>query len=583
MEELRFGRYEVRSMIGQGAMGKVYGAYDPRTKRPVAVKVIKDEILSQDENGDFLRRFQREARAAGSLSHPNIITVFDVGENYFVMEYLEGETLSSLLAKRGPLSLDETLQIVTPIADALAFAHGRGICHRDIKPANIMVSQDGRPIITDFGLAHLESTVMTTSGQFLGSPSYMSPEQIRGDAMAPSADLYSLSVVTYEMLTGRRPFSGENITTLVYNVVNSPPCPPHEHNPSLPRDYHDVFVRALAKDPGERFASFSEFVAALNGAHFDRVTSPRAFGEETLVLDSKSVSTKPSVPHAAHPGGRKAIPAVFVLAVLSASLLVQWYGRAPRYEVRIQTDPPGARVVVDGKEFGPSPVGLQSLGQGKHTVRVTKEGFLPLEEVFELTSASRAESLDFALQPANVILFVDSTPPGAAVTIDGSSAGSTPLEEVELEAGQHEVLVARDGYETWRSVVAARGGETVNLVARMRSIGRGGSRPAATSIRPGQLVELGPDDKPARRITGEPPGYPREARRLEQQGRVTLEFVVTDEGVPIDIRVVESAGSVLDDAVRESVAKWRFEPAEKNGVKVSVKMRIRHTFRLGTK
>ncbi|HXV61485.1 MAG TPA: TonB family protein [Vicinamibacteria bacterium] len=583
MQELRFGRYEVRSVIGQGAMGKVYGAYDPRTKRPVAVKVIKDEILSQDENGEFLRRFQREARAAGSLSHPNIITVFDVGENYFVMEYLEGETLSSLLAKRGPLPLDETLQIVSPIADALAFAHDKGICHRDIKPANIMVSRDGRPVITDFGLAHLESTVMTTSGQFLGSPSYMSPEQIRGDVMSPRADIYSLCVVTYEMLTGRRPFSGENITTLVYNVVNSTPIPPHEHNPCLPRDYHDVFVRALAKDPEERFASFSEFVAALNGTDSERVTVSGAVGEQTLVLDPGSVSPKPSVSREAHSGGRKAVAAVFVLAVLSASLLVQWYGRAPRYEVRIQTDPPGANVVVDGTEFGPSPIGLPSLGEGKHSVRVTKDGFLPLEEVFELTGASRAESLRLALQPANVILFVDSTPPGGLVTIDGSSVGKTPLEEIELDPGQHEVHVARDGYETWRSVVAARGGESVNLVARLRSIGAGGSSPAAAGIRPGQLVELGPDDKPARRISGDPPGYPREARRLEQQGRVTLEFVVTDEGIPVDIRVVESAGSVLDDAVRESVAQWRFEPAEKNGVTVSVKMRIRHTFRLGTK
>ena len=176
-------------------------------------KALKQEILAQDESGEYQKRFQREARAAGGLSHPHIITIFDVGENYFVMEYLEGTDLLNLMAEKGPLSLDETLSIVSPVADALAYAHGRGVFHRDIKPANIMLFPDGRPVITDFGLAHLESTVMTAAGQFLGSPSYMSPEQVLGENITPRADIFSLCVVTYEMLTGKKPFPGDNVTS----------------------------------------------------------------------------------------------------------------------------------------------------------------------------------------------------------------------------------------------------------------------------------------------------------------------------------------------------------------------------------
>ena len=281
----KFGRYEIQAEIGQGAMGKVYKAFDPLTQRPVAIKAIKEEILAQDETGDYLRRFQREARAAGGLSHPNIITIFDVGENYFVMEYLEGKNLLNILSERGPLSLDETLQVVSPIAAALTYAHGKGVYHRDIKPANIMVFPDGRSVITDFGLAHLESTSRTTAGQFLGSPSYMSPEQIMGHEMTPQSDVFSLSVVTYEMLTGQKPFPGENITTVVYKVVHSPPVPPHEHNPVLPADYKEIFECALAKNPSARFASFAELVAALNLKEFDRLELPVATPTDTDVFD----------------------------------------------------------------------------------------------------------------------------------------------------------------------------------------------------------------------------------------------------------------------------------------------------------
>lgn len=521
------------------------------------------------------------------------------------MEYLEGKNLLNILSERGPLSLDETLQVVSPIAAALTYAHGKGVYHRDIKPANIMVFPDGRSVITDFGLAHLESTSMTTAGQFLGSPSYMSPEQIMGHEMTPQSDVFSLSVVTYEMLTGQKPFPGENITTVVYKVVHSPPVPPHEHNPVLPADYKEIFECALAKNPSARFASFAELVAALNLKEFDRLELPVATPtdtEETLAARAPDVPTghpdaqetaglptpvvaaesTASITERKRDSAKRWLKPPAALAVVAALALMVWLsyllGRPPTYDLRVESDPEGAEVWLDGEIVGASPVDLPSLRKGEHLLRVTKDGFLEHEETIELTGEGPGEPILFALQPENVTLFLESVPEGASVTIDGEPAGHTPLKDVEVEPGQHEVQVSRAGYETWRSVVVARAGETVDLVARLRA-----TPPAPRKTNTGGLVELGPEDKPAKRISGTAPSYPPMARKLKQQGRVTVEFTLTEAGVPTEIQVLESGGPILDKAVLESIAEWRYEPAERNGVPVRVKMRARQTFRLGSR
>ena len=622
-KQLKFGRYEVESELGQGAMGKVYKAFDPLTQRPVAIKALKHEILAQDESGEYQKRFQREARAAGGLSHPHIITIFDVGENYFVMEYLEATNLLNLMAEKGQLSLDETLSIVSPIADALAYAHGRGVFHRDIKPANIMVFPDGRPVITDFGLAHLESTVMTAAGQFLGSPSYMSPEQVLGEDITPRADIFSLCVVTYEMLTGHKPFPGENVTSVIYKVVQSQPVPPHEFNAELPSEYEHIFVRALAKAPEQRFQSFSEFVAALNLEEFDRlgipvqeqtkisvkedvavtpVTPLTDDEQETVSLPTPAAESKSSITERKRPSKmqRNALiaAAVFLLA-MAAFLIPSFLADPVATGLGVETNPEGAEVWIDGELAGTSPFELDELTLGEHDVRITKDGFLPLEERFEISEADASEPLLFALQPERISLFLESVPSGAAVVINGAQSGTTPLEDFELAPGQHEIQVGRRGYETWRSVVVSQAGETVNLVARLRSTAsKTAPAPASSTVAPkeaptpaateptepveaGGTVVLGPDDKPAERISGKPPGYPRMARKLNQQGRVTVEFVLAEEGVPAEIVLLESAGNVLDQAVMDSLAEWRYTPAEKDGVPVRVKMLVRHTFRLG--
>lgn len=599
----KFGRYEIESELGQGAMGKVYKAFDPLTQRAVAIKALKDEILAQDENGEYQKRFQREARAAGGLSHPNIITIFDVGDNYFVMEYLEGRNLLNLIAEKGKLTLDETLSIVSPIADALAYAHSKGVFHRDIKPANIMVFPDGRPVITDFGLAHLESTVMTAAGQFLGSPSYMSPEQVLGEEITPRADVFSLCVVSYEMLTGHKPFPGENVTSVIYKVVHAQPVPPHELNPELPREYEHIFARALAKNPAQRFQTFSEFVSALNLEEFDRLEIPlqeqtqisingdaltSKDEQETVSLPTPAVESQSSITERKRPSRAKRnalLAAAALLVAVAGFLLPRLLAEPVVNELAVTTNPDGAEVWIDDTLAGTTPFELSALALGAHDVRVTKEGFLPLEDRFEIGDVASAEPLYFALQPDRINLFLESVPEGAAVLVDGEKAGTTPLEEFELAPGQHDVEVARRGYETWRSAIVAQAGESVNLVARLRREATSSEpmapTPSSPPPAPGGVVELGPNDKQPERISGKPPHYPPMARKMNQQGRVTVEFVLSEEGVPEQMQVIESAGTVLDQAVLDSLAAWRYTPAEKNGVKVRVKQRVRQTFRLG--
>ena len=603
MTELKFGRYEVEAEIGQGAMGKVYRALDPLSDRKVAIKTLKDDIVAQDKTGECVKRFQREARAAGGLSHPNIIKVFDVGENYYVMEYLEGKDLLTLLHEKGTFTLDETLSIMAPIADALAYAHERGVYHRDVKPANIMVFPDGRTIITDFGLAHLESSVMTTAGQFLGSPSYMSPEQVIGGELTSRADLYSLAVVTYEMLTGEKPFLGKNITTVVYKIVNTPPVPPHQLNARLPSEYEHIFAKALAKEPEQRFAKFSELVSALNLEQFDRLEIGATEDEPTLVqLDDDEETLQLPIPAAESRSSvterkpkhralmlpmmmsqqQKLIAAGAAVALAAFIGLFALFAPDPLAEgVVIETDPVEANVFLNGELLGISPIELPPMAFGAHDVRVEKEGFLPLEDRFELIAGAAIEPLIFALQSARISLFLESVPAGAAVTIDGEHSGQTPLEDVELEPGQHEIQVSRRGYNSWRRVLVAEARESVNLVARLRARAvRTAKKASAASSAPAGLVELGPDDTPAKHISGRAPSYPPMARKLKQQGRVTIEFVVTEEGVPNELVVIESAGAILDKAVLDSLRKWRYEPAKRNNEPVRVKIRVRQHFKL---
>ncbi|MGH8756812.1 MAG: protein kinase domain-containing protein [Burkholderiales bacterium] len=257
----KLGRYEIVLKLGRGTMGTVYKAVDPAIDRTVAIKAINLD-LPKDEFEDFEERFYREAKSAGRLNHPNIVTIYDVGETeniaYIAMEYLEGQSLREILKAGSSLSYDRISEIVAQIADGLAYAQQHGIVHRDIKPANIMITKTGQAKITDFGIAHLPSGSKTETGTILGSPKYMSPEQIVGKSVDGRSDIFSLGVVLYEMVTRKAPFDGESISNIMYRILNETPADIRKINKQIPIAFDYIISKALAKLPENRYQKASE-------------------------------------------------------------------------------------------------------------------------------------------------------------------------------------------------------------------------------------------------------------------------------------------------------------------------------------
>jgi hypothetical protein len=265
------GRYEIESLIGKGAMGVVFLARDPHLGRRVALKTYElPEGISDEMAQEFQTRLLREAHAAANLSHPHIVTVHDAGVDpgrgfpYIVMEYVPGRSLKEILAGPRRMSLELGLRIIDSLADALDAAHRTGIVHRDIKPANILVREsDGAVKIADFGVARLSASELTRTGTLVGSPAYMSPEQVRGGEVDGRSDLFSLAVVFYEALTARRPFAGDDLPAVMYSVAHVIPEPPSRVVRSLPPAIDAFFERALAKDPADRFPDGESLRAAI--------------------------------------------------------------------------------------------------------------------------------------------------------------------------------------------------------------------------------------------------------------------------------------------------------------------------------
>jgi serine/threonine-protein kinase len=297
MPAQKLGRFEVLAEIGRGAMGIVYKAKDPMLERTVAIKTI-NMALDRDGAEMYEKRFYQEARAAGGLNHPNIVTVYDIGktdtECYMAMEFIEGAELRSLLLPGRPLPVARALSIAAQVAEGLAYAHERGVVHRDIKPANIMVPESGAVKITDFGIARMRtSSVQTQTGMMMGSPKYMSPEQVIGKRADHRADIFSLGVILYEMLTGAAPFTGESVNAVMYQIVNFVPPAPSAVNPVTPVALDAIVARMLAKSLEERYQSAAEIARGLRECELQAqgVLSATA----TLPLGSLSSGATPAV------------------------------------------------------------------------------------------------------------------------------------------------------------------------------------------------------------------------------------------------------------------------------------------------
>lgn len=256
------GRYQIVSELGRGSMGVVYQGFDPVIGRTVAIKTMLLEGLASAEFEEYKARFQREAQAAGVLSHPNIVTVYDFGEDngvlYLAMEFLEGKSIQQLVEKHTVMPIETIIPLYEQICSALDHAHQNRIVHRDVKPANIMILDSGLVKVTDFGIAKVMSMGMTQAGQVLGTPNYMSPEQVKGRQIDGRSDIFSLGVILYELITGERPFGGQNITTVIYKIINENPISPRELDSTIHPGLCYVISKALAKSPEERYQACRE-------------------------------------------------------------------------------------------------------------------------------------------------------------------------------------------------------------------------------------------------------------------------------------------------------------------------------------
>jgi TonB family protein len=313
------GRYQVQASVGFGAMGAVYKAFDPLIKRTLAIKTIRLDIpKNSPQYRSFLERFYHEARISGTLSHPNIVTLFDIGEElgipFLAMEYVEGETIASILERGIKFDPERVIGLVSQIAAAIDYAHSRGVIHRDIKPSNLILAEGDRVKVTDFGIAKLVDAEMTQSGALLGTPSYMSPEQAMGDKLDGRSDIFSLGICAFEMLSGEQPFPGNNVTSILYKLVHVDPVEPAnlELNGLVPQKWHEVFGKVLAKKPDDRYQTASQFVQDLEyclGSWFGAAMGEDGTTPATVIMAAPAINAPPP-PRVPEPEPTAALPAI---------------------------------------------------------------------------------------------------------------------------------------------------------------------------------------------------------------------------------------------------------------------------------
>ncbi|HXX85526.1 MAG TPA: serine/threonine-protein kinase [Casimicrobiaceae bacterium] len=325
-ELVSLGKYEIRREIGRGAMGVVYEGFDPLIKRLVALKTVRADRLSGEDSSTMIARFRREAQAAGRLSHPNIVGIYDFGEEngvwYIAMEFVKGRELKDYFDKDERFSLPDTVRIMSQILDALGASHSQGVVHRDIKPANIFLLPDGTVKVADFGIAHIETSSMTQVGTMLGTPAYMSPEQIMGLPVDGRTDLFSAGVIFYQFLTGERPFAG-SATTTMQKVLKEDPLPPSTLNVTAPAGMDGVVRKALAKRPEDRFQTAKEFAEAIRAAaQTQATTSAEATLLEPSLRTVANVTTVSPQEKAPTPAVQPAVTATPPQAKSSTPLLV---------------------------------------------------------------------------------------------------------------------------------------------------------------------------------------------------------------------------------------------------------------------
>lgn len=518
------GRYQIVSELGRGSMGVVYQGFDPVIGRTVAIKTMLIEGLSTAEFQEYKTRFQREAQAAGILAHPNIVTVYDFGEDegvlYLAMEYLEGKSLQSLVEKQHVLPLETIVPMFEQVCSALDHAHNHKIVHRDIKPANIMILDSGLVKVTDFGIAKMMSMGMTQAGQVLGTPNYMSPEQVKGRPVDGRSDIFSLGVILYELVTGEKPFGGQNITTVIYKIINENPIPPRELDATIHPGLSYVIQKALAKSSEERYQTCRELAEDLKnyknlgGAAAPSATvvikvppiQPAARLEARTPAAAAPVVTPavpeprkappaaaPAPPRAARPAppppalvavarpAQKSSSAVWVVLAL---LLLGAVGGGGYYFLYLRPQANQAVIAPAPEpvpsEQTPNPGTKPTTARGGTAGEVNpaaphpNQPPTPVEETKTANEGKPAppEAPAPAAAPKYGGLIVNSDPVGAQITIDDRSDPDwiTPHTIDSLTIGSHKVIMSKEGYQTARRNVRVEAGRTGAVSVELASL-----------------------------------------------------------------------------------------------------------------
>jgi serine/threonine-protein kinase len=510
-QTMTIGRYEIIGELGRGAMGVVYKATDPTIGRTVALKTMRLDVHGLDA-GEMVRRFKNEARAAGVLNHPNIVTIYDAGEHngicYIAMEFMEGTTLQAQLEQTRILDAEHVLHLSREICKGLDYAHAKGIVHRDVKPANIMITAHGAVKIMDFGIAKGGGS-MTSTGQVLGTPNYMSPEQVKGRSLDGRSDLFSFGVLLYEMLTGEKPFAGQNVTTIIYKIVNETPAAPRDLDVSIHPGISAIVMKALAKSPDERYQSGAEMVRDLENYKRAGVTpqatevlqqtAPLRSQEKTIVMPMRVVAgstVRIAAPVALTPS-RNPVPVRppattprsrnrGIIAVLVAVLLLgAAAGGYAVYRTRAKMRQLEAEVKADEAQAAapqvqkPSPT--QSASSPAPSPEVQDTTIAPDTTVKLASADTTAEEkspfkpkapADVPAAPAPVPpseLSVTSQPDGAKVVIDGKTHADwiTPFKAQRLAKGTHSVVFSKDGYIAQTRTVEVATGKNAAVSASL--------------------------------------------------------------------------------------------------------------------
>jgi serine/threonine protein kinase len=333
----RIGRYRIESVLGRGAMGVIYRAHDPEIDRPVAVKLIRADLLESQDRADYLVRFRREAQAAGRCTHPNIVTIYDFatheGNPFLAMEFVDGVNLSQARERGAVFTPADAVFVILQLLDALGAMHALGVTHRDIKPANVLLVNGNKVKVTDFGISRFDASDLTQDGSVIGTPSYMSPEQCRGDPVDARSDLFSTGVLLYELLSGERPFPGRNIAEVTQRLLFEQPPDIAERCVGVSPAMKAVVDRVLAKPPEARFATAAEMAAALRAALGD----PSARGmEHTIIVPQRAVPAAASDPVTASRATATGMTGVFDRDVLGTieRKLAQYVGPIARHLVQ---------------------------------------------------------------------------------------------------------------------------------------------------------------------------------------------------------------------------------------------------------